>query len=87
MINVMKGAVFGDPHFITFDGMEYTFNGKGEFVLVQANTGRNKLNVQGRFEQVPENIYGEVKATMLTAVVGKYKVLPVVKNKKKKFIK
>ncbi|KAK6626128.1 hypothetical protein RUM43_006433 [Polyplax serrata] len=64
------GVVFGDPHFITFDGMEYTFNGKGEFVLVQANTGRNKLNVQGRFEQVPENFYGEVRATMLTAVAA-----------------
>lgn len=67
----LAGAVFGDPHFITFDGMEYTFNGKGEFVLVQGNTGRNKLNIQGRFEQVSENIYGEVKATMLTAVAGK----------------
>lgn len=50
--------------------MEYTFNGKGEFVLVQANKGKELLNIQGRFEQVPDNIYGEVRATQLTSVVG-----------------
>ena len=49
------GAVFGDPHFYTFDGMPYTFNGKGEFVLVRADSPRVKLDVQGRFEQVNKN--------------------------------
>jgi hypothetical protein len=44
--------VFGDPHFYTFDGMPYTFNGKGEYVLVRADSPRVKLDVQGRFEQV-----------------------------------
>ena len=28
-------TVFGDPHVYTFDGLPYTFNGKGEFVLVR----------------------------------------------------
>ncbi len=46
------GAVFGDPHFYTFDGMPYTFNGKGEFVLVRSDSPEVKLDVQGRFEQV-----------------------------------
>ncbi len=50
------GAVFGDPHFYTFDGMPYTFNGKGEFVLVRADSPRVKLDVQGRFEQVNKKI-------------------------------
>jgi sushi domain-containing protein 2 len=63
-------AVFGDPHVITFDDLEYTFNGKGEFVLVHADSERQKLDVQGRFEQMPENFYGEVKATHLTSVAG-----------------
>ena len=45
-------TVFGDPHVYTFDGMPYTFNGKGEFVLVRANSPKVKLDVQGRFEQV-----------------------------------
>ena len=44
--------MFGDPHFYTFDGMAYTFNGKGEYVLVRADSPRVKLDVQGRFEQV-----------------------------------
>jgi hypothetical protein len=62
--------VFGDPHIITFDDLEYTFNGKGEFVLLHADTAKHKLDVQGRFEQLPENIYGEVRATQLTSVAG-----------------
>ena len=48
----LLATVFGDPHFYTFDGKEYTFNGKGEFVLVRADSPRVKLDVQGRFEQV-----------------------------------
>ena len=64
-------AVFGDPHFYTFDNLTYTFNGKGEFVLVRADTMRHKIDVQGRFEAVPNNIYGTSRATMLTSVAGK----------------
>lgn len=29
-----------------------------------------RLDVQGRFEQVPRNIYGEVNATHITAIVA-----------------
>lgn len=50
--------------------MTYTFNGKGEFVLVRADGVRHKLDVQGRFEAVPNNVYGTSKATTLTAVAG-----------------
>jgi hypothetical protein len=65
-------TTFGDPHFYTFDGSQYTFNGKGEFVLVRANTDRHKLDVQGRFEQPSKDNYGrEVKATVLTAVAAR----------------
>lgn len=63
-------AVFGDPHFYTFDNMTYTFNGKGEFVLVRADTVRHKLDVQARFEAIPNNVYGTARATVLTAVAG-----------------
>lgn len=73
-IFVFVATVFGDPHIITFDNVEYTFNGKGEFILVQANKGKELLNIQGRFEQVPENIYGEVRATQLTSIVGEKKI-------------
>ena len=64
-------TAFGDPHLYTFDGMPYTFNGKGEFVLVRADSPRVKLDVQGRFEQVWDSPYGEVMATTLTAVAAK----------------
>jgi len=64
-------TVFGDPHVITFDDLEYTFNGKGEFVLVHVESEKYKFDVQGRFEQLPDNIYGPVRATSLTSVVSR----------------
>ena len=30
--------MFGDPHIVTLDGYQYTFNGRGEFVLMEADT-------------------------------------------------
>ncbi|XP_012265044.2 protein mesh isoform X2 [Athalia rosae] len=64
-------TVFGDPHFITFDDLEYTFNGKGEFVLTRVDSLRDKLDVQGRFEQLPSNYFGEVRATQLTSIAAR----------------
>ncbi|XP_020713695.1 protein mesh isoform X2 [Ceratitis capitata] len=61
-------GVFGDPHFITFDGTPYTFNGLGEFVLSRSVSADRRFEVQGRFEQVPKNQYGAVMATQLTAL-------------------
>lgn len=43
-------AIYGDPHFLTFDGTNYTFGGHGEFSLVRADNEKAKINVQGRFE-------------------------------------
>ncbi|XP_055617268.1 protein mesh isoform X2 [Toxorhynchites rutilus septentrionalis] len=65
------GAVFGDPHIVTFDGLQYTFNGMGEFVLLRGNNGRERIDVQGRFEQVPRNIHGPVMATHLTSIAAR----------------
>ncbi|XP_068155674.1 protein mesh isoform X2 [Drosophila tropicalis] len=61
-------GVFGDPHFVTFDGTAYTFNGLGEFVLARSTDESERFEVQGRFEQLPDNYYGKVMATQLTAV-------------------
>ncbi|XP_075424181.1 sushi domain-containing protein 2 isoform X2 [Ascaphus truei] len=39
-------SAFGDPHFTTFDGSNFTFNGKGEYTMV---TSINRsLTIQGR---------------------------------------
>lgn len=47
---VIPAVVFGDPHFITFDGVSYSFNGKGEYTLVFSE--EKKLTIQGRTEPV-----------------------------------
>ncbi|XP_049825785.1 protein mesh isoform X3 [Aethina tumida] len=64
-------GIYGDPHILTFDDYAYTFNGKGEYVLLKTVDKQNNLEIQGRFEQMPINAFGEVKATQLTGVVAK----------------
>ncbi|KAJ8384933.1 hypothetical protein AAFF_G00197410 [Aldrovandia affinis] len=63
------GVVFGDPHFITFDGTNYTFNGKGEYYLLES-PGRG-LTIQGRTEPVRLENGTIVNATRLSAVAMK----------------
>lgn len=36
--------MFGDPHMVTLDGLKYTFNGKGEFTLIE--TTNNSFSLQ-----------------------------------------
>ncbi|XP_035989785.1 sushi domain-containing protein 2 [Fundulus heteroclitus] len=63
-----SAVVFGDPHFITFDGVSYSFNGKGEYTLVRSQ--EKELTVQGRTEPVKDS-GATIKATKLTAVAMK----------------
>ncbi|KAI1882426.1 hypothetical protein AGOR_G00250580 [Albula goreensis] len=63
------GVVFGDPHFITFDGTSYTFNGKGEYCLLESP--QKGLTIQGRTEPVRLENGTEVKAARLSAVAMK----------------
>ncbi|KAL2298448.1 hypothetical protein Nmel_015445, partial [Mimus melanotis] len=42
-------SAFGDPHFLTFDGLNFTFNGLGEYTLVESDL--TSLTVQGRTQQ------------------------------------
>ena len=58
--------VVGDPHFITFDGTRYTFNGYGEFTLLQTDSGQ--FTIQGRMEPFPDNASGSI----LTALAVNY---------------
>ncbi|KAF2368716.1 NIDO domain, partial [Trinorchestia longiramus] len=76
-------TVFGDPHFYTFDDTQYTFNGKGEFVLTRVDSVRHVLDVQGRFEQIDENYLGGAKATLLTAVAARDNVSSVVEIRRR----
>ncbi|KFQ31238.1 Sushi domain-containing protein 2, partial [Merops nubicus] len=42
-------SLFGDPHFLTFDGLNFTFKGQGEYTLVESDL--TSLRVQGRTQQ------------------------------------
>ena len=44
---------FGDPHLVTLDGYKYTFNGKGEFILVE--TIGEEFILQGRMVEQPRS--------------------------------
>ena len=48
-LSVARG--FGDPHLVTLDGYKYTFNGKGEFILVE--TIAEGFILQGRMVEQP----------------------------------
>ena len=43
--------MFGDPHIVTLDGYQYTFNGKGEFILSETPDG--SFILQGRMIELP----------------------------------
>ncbi|NWH57177.1 SUSD2 protein, partial [Geococcyx californianus] len=59
-------SAFGDPHFLTFDGLNFTFKGLGEYTLVESDL--TSLRVQGRTQQahIPNGTVAQV--TGLSAV-------------------
>ena len=62
-------CVYGDPHIVTLDLHKYTFNGKGEFILIETND--QFFMLQGRMETV-SNINGaDAPGTVFTAVAAK----------------
>ncbi|XP_033127135.1 protein mesh-like [Anneissia japonica] len=59
----------GDPHIQTLDGLPYTFNGHGEYVLMNSLDGM--FMMQGRTE--PLQVAGDVtNATRFTAIAAQY---------------
>ncbi|XP_068963372.1 mucin-5AC-like, partial [Petaurus breviceps papuanus] len=48
-------AVYGDGHYITFDGQRYSFSGACEYTLAQDHCGKNS-SAKGTFRVITENI-------------------------------
>ena len=68
-LTVTTACVYGDPHIVTLDGLKYTFNGKGEFTLIE--TPDNSFTLQGRMTPAADTNGSDVLATIFSAIVGK----------------
>ena len=66
LLSLCLASCFGDPHCQTLDGGNYTFNGIGEYTIVNADNG--KFILQARTQVAPG---GLSKATIFTAGVAK----------------
>lgn len=62
---------WGDPHLESVDGLNFTFNGLGEYVLLQSTA--NEVIIQARFIK-----YEDTNATVLSAVAIRDKASPVI---------
>ncbi|XP_064928906.1 mucin-4 isoform X3 [Columba livia] len=60
-------SAFGDPHITTLDGLNYTFNGLGDFVLLVASDAQTSFVLQGRTAQT-----GTARATGFVAFAAQY---------------
>ncbi|XP_066182017.1 mucin-4 [Sylvia atricapilla] len=60
-------GAFGDPHITTLDGLTYTFNGLGDFVLLLASDVQTSFILQGRTAQT-----GTAQATNFVAFAAQY---------------
>ena len=63
---LLSAWFWGDPHFTTLDGAGYTFNGWGEYSLLEINTSEVQFLLQGRTNPVNNS-----KATQLVAFAMK----------------
>ena len=59
----------GDPHFTTMDGLTYTFNGRGEFVLLKTENVELQVRLASihffLVKQVPPLIVDNVRVICL----------------------
>ena len=59
----------GDPHLVTLDGHKYTFNGRGEFTLIE--TSDSSITLQGRMVDITSQNGGNPMATVFSAIAAR----------------
>ena len=64
-----SGRGRGDPHLVTLDGYQYTFNGRGEFTLIE--TSNSSFILQGRMVDIASQNGGAAQATVFSAIVAR----------------
>ncbi|MGH0119291.1 UNVERIFIED_CONTAM: hypothetical protein FKN15_026971 [Acipenser sinensis] len=63
-----SGLMSGDPHIASFDDLHYTFNGLGDFILVNAQDSDSSFTLQARTVITPNS-----KATNFNDFAAQYK--------------
>ncbi|KAK2161673.1 hypothetical protein NP493_1565g00035 [Ridgeia piscesae] len=66
---LLIGWFYGDPHIRTLDGFEYTFNGLGEYTLIETRHG--EFTLQGRTAKVRDENGQETDATVFSAFAAR----------------
>lgn len=67
---LFSARFFGDPHIITLDEKKYTFNGWGEYTLMEIDTGTTRFTMQGRTDRAVTQNGTITDATIFTAVAA-----------------
>ena len=67
-LNVV-GWFYGDPHIRTLDGFQYTFNGLGEYTLIETTHGN--FTLQGRTAKAVDKNGAEREATIFSAFAAR----------------
>ncbi|XP_062974479.1 mucin-5AC-like [Elgaria multicarinata webbii] len=71
-------SVYGDGHYITFDGKRYSFSGDCEYTLVQDHCSKNNTNA-GTFRVITENIpcgtTGTTCSKSIKVFMGNYELI------------
>ena len=69
LLTIPVAWMIGDPHIVTLDGLPYTFNGLGEYVLLK--TQHDEFMLQGRTVQAKDDYGNTIEATSFTAFAAK----------------
>ena len=68
MLFFYSACIYGDPHIVTLDGHKYTFNGKGEFTLIETEDAT--FTMQGWMEPATTANGTDAQGTVFTAIVA-----------------